>query len=52
MAVCVRIAMLNPAIPAKHLWDKEQGHVYDPRLNAACPFAVFQWLNRHLSFGE
>ena len=52
LAVRIRISMLNPAIPVKDLWDGSKIHTYDAQLDAACPYRVYLWLNRHISFGE
>ena len=49
LAARIRIASLNPAIPAAYLWDRHH-HLYDPLLDRAMPYGVCQWLNRHLSF--
>ena len=51
LAVGMRLAALNPAIPAKVLWDSESKH-YAADVDVALPFDVYQWLNRHLSFGH
>lgn len=50
-AACVRLAALNPALPASQLWDPST-RLYDRELDAALPFGCWQWLNRHLSFGQ
>ena len=52
IALKVRIAMLNVNIPASWLWDPSHPRVYDPVVDKACPYDVYRWLNRHLSFGE
>ena len=50
-ATNVRLAAINPAIPASKLW--ERGHnLYDAELAMALPFDGWRWLNRHLSFGS
>ena len=48
LAIRARIAMTNPHVPASWLWSRQRKHLYDPWLDAACPFDVYQWLNRHL----
>lgn len=50
-AIAVRLAKLNPAIPARRLWDHTH-HCYDSEVNAVCGFTHWQWLNRHISFGQ
>ena len=50
-AVAVRVAKLNDAIPAKRLWE-EGHHCYDAEVAAACSFIHWQWMNRHISFGD
>ena len=52
LAIRARIAMVNVGIPAAWLWDPNHPHAYDRAVHEACPFDVYQWLNRHLSFGE
>ena len=49
-ALAVRVAKLNPSIPADRLWDATH-HCYDAAVDAACTHTQWQWLNRHLSFG-
>lgn len=49
-AATVRLAALNPAVPAKSLWDPSH-KLYDAELDAALPYDVWRWLNRHLAFG-
>ena len=51
LAARVKIAMLNVAVPARVLWDSKH-QLYDFWLDAALPYQVYQWLNRHASFGE
>ena len=50
LAARSRQAMLNPAIPARLLWDR-RSELYDPKLDLALPHGVKLWLDRHLSFG-
>ena len=50
-AISVRVAKLNPAIPAERLWDK-QHHCYDAAVDAAASHMQWRWLNRHISFGQ
>ena len=52
IAVRIKIAMLNSAVPAKWLWDRKRPGIYDPRIDAACPYDVYRWFCRHFSFGE
>ena len=49
-ALAVRVAKINPAIPAQKLWDAEH-HCFDTAVATACSFLQWEWLNRHLSFG-
>jgi len=51
IAVRLRIAAVNSAIAARHLWDKTSP-LYDARLDLACPYHVYLWMCRHFSFGE
>ena len=47
----LRVCRLNPAIAAKVLWTP--GHsLYDRRLDAAIPYDVYRWQNRHYAFGS
>ena len=48
-AIKVRIALLNPAVPARVLWTPSHP-LYDLAIDAACPYDVYRYLNRHLSF--
>jgi hypothetical protein len=50
-AACVRIAQLNPAVPAEKLWTPTH-NLYDPELSSALPYTAYQWINRHLAWGE
>ena len=51
IAANVLIAQLNTAVPAKKLWDATS-NLYNIDLDSALPFIHYQYLNRHLSFGE
>ena len=51
MAARVRIALLNPNVPAEKLWDPESRH-HDAQLDSALPYHAFRWFERHLSFGD
>ena len=46
----MRIAQLNPSVPAKSLWTRGHRH-YDAQLDNALPYDAFRWFNRHISFG-
>ena len=50
-AVSLRVAKLNPAIPASRLWEPKH-HCYDADVDRACSFIHWRWLNRHISFGD
>ena len=50
-AVAARLGKLNPSIKAERLWDP-QHHCYDSSVGSALSFLQWQWLNRHISFGD
>lgn len=50
-AASIRIASLNPAVPASRLYDPKH-QLHDAQLVAALPWDALRWMNRHLAFGE
>ena len=55
-AARVRLARLNTSVPAELLWKRtaygRKNSLYDEELDAALPYMVYQFLNRHISFGD
>ena len=50
-AASLCIAEYNAAVPARSLWEPRSRR-FNPALAKALPYQVWQWLNRHLSFGQ
>lgn len=51
MACKIRVAQLQPEIPALSLWSQKSS-LFDPQVFACMTFNQFQWLNRHCSFAS
>lgn len=51
LAIRIAFARINPAVPAKSIWDIDGG-VFNRHVALACTYMQYLWLERHLSFGE